>query len=55
MVCQQQTKLTMKISEWLRQKFDGENITDFEILELENRLVQLFVKMVKTTENQEKI
>lgn len=45
----------MKISDWLRQKLDNEQMTDFEILELENRLVRLFVIMVKTAENQEKI
>jgi len=44
----------MKISDWLRQKFDNEQMTDFEILELENKLVRLFVKMVKSAENQEK-
>lgn len=44
----------MKISDWLRQKFGDEQMTDFEILELENTLVRLFVKMVKSAENQEK-
>lgn len=44
----------MKISDWLRQKFGDEQMTDFEILELENRLVRLFAIMVKSAENQEK-
>ncbi len=44
----------MKISDWLRQKFGDEQMTDFEILELENRLVRLFTIMVKSAENQEK-
>ena len=48
------TEKNMKISDWLRQKFDNEQMTDFEILELENKLVRLFVKMVKSAENQEK-
>lgn len=45
----------MKISDWLRQKLDNGQMTDFEILELENQLVRLFVTMVKTARNQEKI
>lgn len=44
----------MKISDWLRQKNGDEQMTDFEILELENRLVRLFTIMVKSAENQEK-
>ncbi len=45
----------MKISDWLRQNLSDEQLTEFEILELENRLVRLFATMVKAAENQEKI
>ena len=43
----------MKISDWLRRNLNGEQLTEFEISELETRLVRLFAKMVKATENQE--